>query len=176
MLLIFYYCTLKAQWQWESCSCWKKIIVNSVLSIQFRKRISKPTSKVAISHFTLKKTELISSNGILYTTVIKGGKKILHYVCSSRVLAFNFPHKGYSYAMKQTYFYRSEFQPRGTVYLHTLVWLEGNSIRRNLLRADKPCNDLDLACEVCNLQPSRKGALPKNEPNSVYKHRPAWVP
>ena len=175
MLLIFYYCTLKAQWQWESCSCWKKIIVISVLNIQFRKRISKPTSKVAISHFTLKKDSWFRVMEYSIPPSLRVGIKYCT-VCSSRVLAFNFPHKGYSYAMKQTYFYRSEFQPRGTVYLHTLVWLEGNSIRRNLLRADKPCNDLDLACEVCNLQPSRKGALPKNEPNSVYKHRPAWVP
>ena len=45
---------------------------------------------------------------ILYTTVIKGGKIVLRYACSSRDLAinflffFSFPHKGYSYAIKQS--------------------------------------------------------------------------
>ena len=64
----------------------------------------------------------------------------------------------------QTYFYRFEFQQRGMVHLHMLVWLEkAKAMRPNLLRADIPWNDLDLAFDVCNLQPSREGALPKND-------------
>ena len=69
----------------------------------------------------------------------------------------------------QTYFHRFEFQQRGTVHLHMLVWLEKvKAMRPNLLRADILRNDLDLAFDVCNLQPSREGALPKNdEPTSM---------
>ena len=64
----------------------------------------------------------------------------------------------------QTYFYRFEFQQRGTVHLHMLVWLkELSNLKPNLIRADIPRNDLNLAYEVNKLQPSNKGSISRNE-------------
>lgn len=64
----------------------------------------------------------------------------------------------------QTYFYRFEFQGRGTVHVHLLVWLKDiKRIRLNLLRADIPWSDPDFAFEVSNLQKSDKDALPLND-------------
>lgn len=64
----------------------------------------------------------------------------------------------------QTYFYRFEFQQRGTVHLHMLVWFkELKDLKPNLIRADIPWNDLNLAYEVNKLQPSNKGSIPRNE-------------
>jgi hypothetical protein len=63
-----------------------------------------------------------------------------------------------------TYFYRFEFQQRGTVHVHLLVWLKNISqIQYNLIRADIPYEDKDLAFLVHKLQPSDKNALPLND-------------
>ena len=64
----------------------------------------------------------------------------------------------------QTYFYRFEFQQRGTVHLHMLVWLKQmKDPKPNLIRADIPWNNLNLVYEVNRLQPSDKGSLSVNE-------------
>lgn len=55
----------------------------------------------------------------------------------------------------QTYFYRFEFQGRGTVHLHLLVWIKNLAqINYKYIRADIPDNDPDLAFLVHQLQPS----------------------
>jgi hypothetical protein len=60
----------------------------------------------------------------------------------------------------QTYFYRFEFQGRGTVHVHLLVWLKDiKRIRLKLLRADIPWADPQLSYEVSKLQKSDKGAF-----------------
>ena len=55
------------------------------------------------------------------------------------------------------YFYRFEFQKRGTVHMHILVWL------KNLQQADIPWGDLDSAYLVYSFQKSDKGSLSINE-------------
>ena len=63
----------------------------------------------------------------------------------------------------QNYFYRFEFQGRGIVHVHLLVWLKDiKRIRLNLLRADIPWSNRDIAFDVNNLQKSDKAALPLN--------------
>ncbi|KAJ7359032.1 hypothetical protein OS493_019939 [Desmophyllum pertusum] len=63
-----------------------------------------------------------------------------------------------------TAFYRFEFQQRGTVHLHMLVFLkEMRHIRLNTIRADVPWSEPELAHLVHKLQPSDKGALPQND-------------
>ena len=63
-----------------------------------------------------------------------------------------------------TYFYRFEFQNRGTVHVHLLVWLKDiKRIRLNLVRADIPWCNGDLSFDVSNLQKSDKGAMPLND-------------
>ena len=60
----------------------------------------------------------------------------------------------------QTYFYRFEFQERGTVHLHMLVWLKKlDEIRLNLIRGDIPWGNMKLAKTVAKLQKSDKGCL-----------------
>jgi hypothetical protein len=68
-----------------------------------------------------------------------------------------------------TYFYRFEFQQRGTVHVHLLVWLKNISqIQYNLIRGDIPYEDKDVAFLVHKLQRSDKNALSLNdEPTSV---------
>jgi hypothetical protein len=62
------------------------------------------------------------------------------------------------------YFYRFEFQKRGTVHMHILVWLKRlQQTRVEHVRADIPWGDLDSAYVVYNLQKSDKGSLPINE-------------
>ena len=62
-----------------------------------------------------------------------------------------------------TYFYRFEFQERGTAHLHLLVWLKNlKKFAHPLLRADIPWHDPDLAFIVQSLQKSDKGCLPIN--------------
>ena len=82
------------------------------------------------------------------------------------------------------YFYRFEFQGRGTVHVHALVWLKDiKRIRFNLLHADIPWHHPDLSSHVSNLQKSDKGAMPFNTssteilscngPSSLRLHHPA---
>ena len=59
------------------------------------------------------------------------------------------------------FFYRLEFQGRGTTHVHLLVWLKDISyMQYRLIRADVPWDDRDLAFLVCDLQPSHKDAMP----------------
>ena len=63
----------------------------------------------------------------------------------------------------QTYFYRFEFQERGTVHLHMLVWLKNaKQIRLDLIRGDIPWANMKLAKMVNELQKSDKGCLEKS--------------
>ena len=63
-----------------------------------------------------------------------------------------------------TYFYRFEFQQQGTVLVHLLVWLKNlKMIQHNLIRADIPWEDPNLAFLVNKLQQSDKGAVECNE-------------
>ena len=62
----------------------------------------------------------------------------------------------------QTYFYRFEFQERGTVHLHMLVCLKkAKQIRLDLIRGDIPWANMKLAKMVQELQKSDKGCLPE---------------
>ncbi len=63
----------------------------------------------------------------------------------------------------QTYFYWFEYQQRGTVHPHMLVWLKNISESQySLIRGDIPYEDKDLAFLVKKLQLSDKNALPLN--------------
>ena len=66
----------------------------------------------------------------------------------------------------QCYFYRFEFQDRGTLHLHLLVWLKDVSkIPVDLINGHIPWEDRQLAFLVSDLQTSDKGALHlKNTP------------
>ena len=69
-----------------------------------------------------------------------------------------------------TYFYRFEFQKRGTVHIHLLVWLKNISkIQHSLVRADVPYEDVDVAYLVKKLQPSDRDSLPLNNNHSSFK-------
>ena len=58
------------------------------------------------------------------------------------------------------YFYRFEFQERGTVYLHMLAWLKNTQqIRLNHITGDIPWANMKLAKTVLELQKSDKGCL-----------------
>ena len=59
----------------------------------------------------------------------------------------------------KTFFYRFEFQERGTVHLHMLVWLHDIAkARHEFIRADIPSSHTELAYWVNKLQPSDKPA------------------
>ena len=56
-----------------------------------------------------------------------------------------------------TYFYRFEFQDRGTVHLHMLVWLKDlTKMKLDAIRADIPWSNKLLAQQVLGLHPSEK--------------------
>lgn len=60
----------------------------------------------------------------------------------------------------KTYFYRFEFQDRGTVHLHMLVWLtDMMKMKLNVFRADVPWQKPDLAYLASDLQKSNTSAL-----------------
>ena len=60
-----------------------------------------------------------------------------------------------------TYFYRFEFQDRGTDHLHMLVWLKDmTKMKLDAIRADIPWQDKSLAERVLDLQPSDKPGIP----------------
>ena len=60
----------------------------------------------------------------------------------------------------ETYFYHFEFQKRGTVHLHMLVWLKKlDEIRLNLIRGNIPWGNMKLAKTVADLQKVDKGCL-----------------
>lgn len=57
----------------------------------------------------------------------------------------------------KTFFYRFEFQKRGTVHLHLLVWLKNiTKITHQFIRADIPDENPDLSYLVSKYQPSDK--------------------
>lgn len=62
------------------------------------------------------------------------------------------------------YFNRFEFQKRGTVHMHILIWLK-NLQQTNVehLRADIPWGDFDSVYVVYDLQKTDKGSLCINE-------------
>jgi len=64
----------------------------------------------------------------------------------------------------KNFFFRIEFQHRGTAHVHLLVWLDNiKYIQRRLLRADIPLQDPNLAFLVTDLQPSNSDVLPLRE-------------
>lgn len=59
--------------------------------------------------------------------------------------------------MLKHFFYRFEFQQRGTVQLHMLIWLKNiTKAQHHLLHADIPRSNPELAFLVHKLQPSDK--------------------
>ena len=61
------------------------------------------------------------------------------------------------HANVKNFFYRFEFQKRGTVHLHLLVWLKDiTKIAHDLIRADIPDKNPDLSYLVSKYQPSDK--------------------
>ena len=71
-----------------------------------------------------------------------------------------------------TYFYQFEFQDRGTVHLHMLVWLKDlTKMKLDAIRADIPWSNKLLAQQVLGLQPSEKPGVPLfQEPTRVSQH------
>ena len=68
-----------------------------------------------------------------------------------------------------TYFYRFEFQQRGTVHLHMLVWLdEVSSIRAELLHASVPWENARDAFLVANTQKSDRSCLSVNNAPDAF--------
>ena len=68
-----------------------------------------------------------------------------------------------------TYFYRFEFQQRGTVHLHMLVWLDDvSSIRADLLHASVPWENARDAFLVANTQKSDRSCLPVNNAPDAF--------
>ena len=71
-----------------------------------------------------------------------------------------------------TYYYRFEFQKRGTVHLHLLMWLKNiTKIQHQLVRADIPYEDVDVTFLVLKLQPSNRDSLPLNNNPSGFQSR-----
>ena len=68
----------------------------------------------------------------------------------------------------KAYFYRFEFQQRGTLHLHMLAWLDDlSSIRADLLHASVPWDNAHDAFLVAHTQKSNKSSLPvKNGPDA----------
>ena len=71
------------------------------------------------------------------------------------------------------YFYRFEFQQRGTVHLHMLVWLEDVScIRADLMHASVPWDNARDAFLVANTQKSDRSCLPVNNAPDAFTTDP----
>lgn len=70
-----------------------------------------------------------------------------------------------------TYFYRIEFQQRGTVHLHLLVWLKDiTRIKHELIRADFPSDNKNLSFLVHKYQKSDRSCLTiNNEPSQFIE-------
>ena len=61
----------------------------------------------------------------------------------------------------ETFFYRFEFQKRGTLHLHMLVWVKDMSATRaDLLHASLPWGNAEDAFTVASIQKSDKSCLP----------------
>ena len=64
----------------------------------------------------------------------------------------------------RTYFYRFEFQKRGTVHIHFLIWLKNvKYIDYDLIRGDIPSSDPMMLHLVNKCQVANKSSLPLNE-------------
>lgn len=75
-----------------------------------------------------------------------------------------------------TYFYRFEFQQRGTVHLHMLVWLENMAvIRVDLLKASIPWQNPDDAFLVADIQKSDQSCLPVHLGENAFVQSPEGV-
>ena len=116
-------------------------------------------------------TQLASFETMHITHILE--QVIRGYLCGSNDKGwsshvFNYNHMS-TYDNIQTYFYRFEFQSRGTVHVHLLVWLKDiKRIRLNLIRADIPWADPELSYQISKLQKSDKGAVHlRNEPTQV---------
>ena len=71
-----------------------------------------------------------------------------------------------------TYFYRFEFQSRGTLHLHMLVWVKDLAlIRANLLRASIPWGNVEDAFLVADIQKSSSSCLPLFEGPDCFEQR-----
>ena len=95
------------------------------------------------------------------------------YLCGSNTNKWNkhvFNYEGLEhYTNVNTYFYRFEFQQRGTLHVHLLVWLDNfKRIQHNLIKADIPWENPDLAFLVYKLQQSDKSALPYNDNPTTF--------
>ena len=90
------------------------------------------------------------------------------YLCGSNTNrwtshVFNYNHKRNSPNVTN-YFYRLEFQGRGTAHVHLLVWLKNlAAIQYDQIRADIPWSDAETAYLVSDLQPSVKDAFPLHD-------------
>lgn len=75
------------------------------------------------------------------------------------------------------YFYRFEFQKRGTLHAHILLWLDDmNEVDVSKLSATTPWANLEEAFLVYDLQKSRKSCLPlRQAPNRVLIQRTTSV-
>ena len=70
-----------------------------------------------------------------------------------------------------TYFYHLEFQQRGTAHVHLLVWLKDvKKIQHNLIRADIPWENPNLAFHIYKLQQSDKGVLEYNDSPTKFEN------
>lgn len=69
----------------------------------------------------------------------------------------------------RTYFYRFEFQQRGIVHLHLLVWLDDiQEIRHELVQGSIPWTNCRDAFQVASKQSSDKGAMVVNHEPSQF--------
>ena len=68
----------------------------------------------------------------------------------------------------ETFFYRFEFQKRGTLHLHMLVWVKNiSATRADLLHASVPWENAEDAFTVASIQKSDKSCLPvRHHPDS----------
>ena len=71
-----------------------------------------------------------------------------------------------------TYFYRFEFQSRGTLHLHMLVWVKDLAlIRANLLHASIPWGNVEDAFLVADTQKSSSSCLPVFDGPDCFEQR-----
>ena len=71
-----------------------------------------------------------------------------------------------------TYFYRFEFQSRGTLHLHMLVWVKDLAlIRANLLHASIPWGNAEDAFLVADTQKSSSSCLPLFDGPDCFEQR-----
>ena len=97
------------------------------------------------------------------------------YMCGSNLNRWSNHLFNYNRQKKKTnaltYFYRFEFQDRGTVHLHMPVWLKDmTKMKLDAIRADIPWQNKTLAEKVLDLQPSDKPGIPLFEQKNKRTH------